>query len=269
MKRSFFLVFFFLCLLISHKGECLDSLDYSLNTTLSSSSNNFFNLSVKQQIDFECLVNSISPIDQSPETVTLILKRIQGEVSYNGKKQIFDTDQEELFSLEFQCLKKLLNEPIEIHLNRDMTIKEEVKDFNHLLSLSTLEDYFINQDLLDQMLEAVFLPKRSKFRNKPTLISLYFPFKTCQEYTPELKETKETASLLVNENLHLEGLYSTHQEPFSVNLDGKLVGNAKWKNKEFYTSECFFSHKLKEAEGETLFENPLTFEYALSLKLTN
>lgn len=270
MKKFFSLFLFFTSLFfLTSNAHGTDPLHYSLNTNLSSTSADFFTLSVKQQIDFDCQIDSICPINQTPQAVTLTFRRIQGEVTYNDKKHFFDTDQEELYSLEFQCLKKLLNEPITISLNNEIKIKEEVKDFNHLLSLSTLNNDFVNQDLLDQIIEALFFPIQATKKEKLPRLSLYFPFKTEILLTADLKEGKENINLNLNENLNLEGLYSTHQEPFSVHLLGKLLGRANWENKNLYCSELSFSHKLKEKTNETLFENPLTFEYSLSLKLKN
>ena len=239
---------------------------YSLKTNISSQSQNSFLFDLTQQIDFECQINSISPIDQSPQNITLIFTRIQGEAKYNDKKLSFDSEQPTSHSLEFQSLKKLLNQPISIELSNDLKVKGPVKSFEQILSLSSLEDHFISQSLLDQIVESVFFPLKSK-RSQRLPLSIYFPFNSKQDISLSLKESQNWTSFQINEPLALEGLYSTESEPFSIHLVGKLNGSGKWHQKRFYSQKFFLSHTLKESEGETLFESPLSFDYSVTLNL--
>lgn len=255
-----------LCLFFAaHQLYAEKPLFYRLKTDLSSTSSDFFNLKLHQQIDFECEVHSICPIDQSPESVTITFKRMAGEFLYNDQKQSFDTDIEELFSLEFQCLKKLLNFPIFISLNRDMTIKEKSQDFAHLLNLSTLEKRFISEDLLSQILEAVFTPKRASLKEGPYLTSLYFPFQTKMPSDHDLKKGKVDTYFTIDAPLELEGLYSTSSNPFSLHLSGQMKAKAHWKNNSYFVESYHQKHSLKEGQPVTLFDHPLTFDYELNL----
>lgn len=265
MKKKIYLLFtlFF----INSVLFSLEPLSYSLNSTITSYSPNFFKLNVKQQIDFDCQVDTFCPIGQSPEKMTLTFRRIQGDIHYNDKEYHLDTENNEPYSLEFQCVKKLLNTPIHITLSSGSTISEKVQDFEHILSLSTLENYFISDDLLKQIVELIFLPLSAKNSEQKTALSLYYPFKTRTFSSFELKEEKESSSMLINEPLAIEGLYSTHQEPFSVHLNGQLEAKAKWTNKSPYCESLTLSHALNEKKGETLFENPLSFEYSVSLNM--
>ena len=199
--------------------------------------------------------------------VTLTFRRIQGEINYDDKEFYLDTEKEEPISLEFQCLKKLLNAPIRITLGTGITLNEKVQDFEHILSLSTLENYFVSDDLLKQIIELVFLPFSAKNSEKKMPLSLYYPFKAKTLSSFELKENKEESLMLINEPLNLEGLYSTSQDPFSIHLKGKLEAKAKWTSKSPYCESLSLSHTLIEGKTETLFENPLSFDYAVSLNL--
>lgn len=238
---------------------------YRLQTKLSSQSSDFFKLNLNQQIDFECEVKNICPIDQSPECVSITFKRIAGDFLYNDQKQSFDTDNEELFSLQFQCLKKLLNYPISIKLNRDMTIKEKSQDFAHLLNLSTLERRFISEDLLSQILETLFAPQRVSSTENTYLTSLYFPFQTKTRADYDIKKGKTKTYFNLDAPLKLEGLYSTSSKPFSLHLSGQMHAKANWRNNNFLVDSYSQSYTLLEDPSEPLFDHLLEFNYQLKL----
>ncbi len=242
-------------------------LSYSFVTKLSSKSVDSFNFNFTQQIDLQCKIDSISPIDQTPEKVTLTLKRIQGKALYNERKLEFDTQQPNNFALEFQSLKRLLEQPIEVELNRDMSIQGTLESFKQLLHLSSLEDHFINQDLLEQILEAIFIPLKAKANPSQYPVSIYFPFKTKANSQLSIKESQVVTQLHLDQTLELEGLYSTESEPFSILLTGKLKGNGKWHARQFYAQEFSLQYDLKEKKESTFFENPLAFDYAINLNL--
>lgn len=244
----------------------LPTLQYSLKTQLSSQAKDTFFFNLLQQIDFECQIKTISPIDQNPETIILVFKRIQGEAQYDSKTLTFDTDQQNVYSLEFESLKKLLNQPITLTLNRDMSLQLPIPEFQQMLHLASLENYFINQELLQQIVEALLIPAKGK--TETMQLSLYFPFQTSIPAKINLKEGASQVTLIADAPLDLEGLYSpTIAGPFSIHLQGKLKGEARWGAKKFYVQRLNLTHVLKEKNQSTLFENPLTFEY--SLQLTN
>ncbi len=243
-------------------------LNYTYSTSLSSKSVSSFNFTFTQQIDLQCKIDSISPIDQSPEKMTITFKRIQGKADYNDKKLQFDSRKEDDYSLEFQSLKKLLNQPIAIELNRDMTLQRPIKSFDQLLHLSSLENHFINYDLLEQLLEAIFIPLKATSSSLECPISIYFPFKTTKNFPLHLKESSSHVSFHIDQGLELEGLYSTQSEPFSIYLSGKVKVDANWQPISFHTQRFSLSHDLKEKKEETLFENPLLFDYSIDLNLT-
>ena len=268
MKKYFCLALLSLSFFISADSPNYSKpLCYNFITELSSKSLHSFNFNFTQQIDLQCKVDSISPIDQTPEKITLTFKRIQGEAQYNEKKLKFDSLATNNYSLEFQSLKKLIDQPISIDLNRDMSVQGPLENFKQLLHLSSLEDHFINSDLLEQILEAIFIPLKAKASPSQYPTSIYFPFKTKANCSIHLKESPSIVQLHLDQALELEGLYSTEAEPFSIHLTGKLKGEGKWHPKQFYAREFSLRHDLKERAEETFFESPLIFDYAINLNL--
>lgn len=254
--------------LFGDSSNATKPLSYSYKLDLSSKSNDFFAFNFFQQIDFDLALESISPIDQLPQSISLTFKKIQGEIKYNDQKLAYNSDEKENYSLEFQSLKKLLEQPICIELNKDLSVQQPCTDFENLMHFSSLENYFLNYDLLNQIIESVFAPLKAKQQTSDFPFTIYFPFKSKLSSSITLKKGGSHSSFQLNEPIELEGLYSTKETPSSINLKGNVSLECKWPLQSNYVKNFSLSHDLKEKKGDTLFKNPLIFNYRINISQT-
>lgn len=231
---------------------------YRIQTQLSAYCKDTLQFSLSQQVLFSCHIDQISPIDQSVQKLTLIFQRIQAQADYKDQKFMVDTDSKNIYSPEFGSLKKLLNKPIEIKLNKDRSLKDNIPSFQRILQTASLESSFISRDFIEQIVQALLAPNTKN----PSFEKLYFPFQTTINVQPTLTQSSTFQLLSATEPLELEGLYSSGV----IQLSGKLKKEAQWQPKEAFVERYQLSHQSSEKEGKTLFENPLSFEYAVSLQ---
>ncbi len=266
MKKRL-LCLFFSMLFIKAACYSLDlttPLKYTLKTHLNAQAEAMVNFELREEIQFECTFDAICPITQIPESLTLTFTSIKGQVTHQDQTLFFNSDQKNDLSFEHQSIQKILYQPVCIDLNRDLTINGPVLDFQHLLKLSALDNYFISQDLLHQIVETLFAPVKAK-EATPLTLSLHYPFKTRVEVFPQLNQG--ASSIQYEQKLALEGLYSEQSAPRSLLLNGELFGAMHWQPNQFYAEHFSLNEKVQEDNENPLFEKPLSFQYSLNLDL--